>query len=352
MENLLIKLGLEADSHTVQWASALAILILLAVGGTILHRVILAQMGRIAGKTGSNWDDHLMKNVGRPTYFVMLAIAAGITVQFQKLPVSPDVLEGGIKTAFIIFMFWTFERSVYTLIKENVLLSSLEASSKAIISTILRVSVIVVGILMVLDSAGISITPLLASLGVGSVAVALALQDTLSNLFSGLYILADKPFRIGDYVELEGGVAGYVQNIGWRSTKIRMFSNNVVVVPNSKVASSTLTNYDLLDTETSVYVKCGVAYGTDLNKAEALIVKIGKETLARVTEGVPDFDPFVRFNNFGDSSVDFTVILRAKKYDNHFILKHEFIKALHSGLAENGIEIPFPQRDVHMKPSP
>lgn len=350
MENLLEKLGLEAQSQSALWTEMGLVFLLLAVIGTILHKLAMGQIHRLAGKTNAQWDDELIANISKPTYLILISLAAASAAEISSLNLKENaIFDNVIQGSFIFFMFWTLERAIYSLIKSGILLQKLGSSSRTLISTILRAAIIVIGVLMVLDTAGVSITPLLASLGVGSVAVALALQDTLSNLFSGLYILADKPFGIGDYVEIEGGVAGYVQKIGWRSTHVRMFSNNVVVVPNSKVASSTLTNYDLADKETSVYVKCGVAYGTDLQKAEEIIVKIGKQTLSQVQSGVPEFEPFVRFNNFGDSSVDFTVILRAKKYDDHFVLKHEFIKNLHKGLAENGIEIPFPQRDVHMK---
>ena len=350
MENLLEKMGLQAQSEASLWTEIGIYFVVLAVIGTFLHKLAMAQIHRLAGKTNAQWDDELIANIKTPTYLILLSMAAASAAEMSALDLKDNVLfDNIIQGSFIFFMFWTLERAVYSLIKSGILLHKLGSSSRTLISTILRAAIIVIGVLMVLDSAGVSITPLLASLGVGSVAVALALQDTLSNLFSGLYILADKPFHIGDYVEIEGGVSGYVQKIGWRSTHIRMFSNNVVVVPNTKVASSTLTNYDLQDTETSVYVKCGVAYGTDLHKAEEIIVKIGKETLSQVQSGVPEFDPFVRFNNFGDSSVDFTVILRAKKYDDHFVLKHEFIKNLHKGLADAGIEIPFPQRVVHMQ---
>jgi small-conductance mechanosensitive channel len=211
------------------------------------------------------------------------------------------------------------------------------------------VGIIVLGVLMVLDSSGVSITPLLASLGVGSVAVALALQDTLSNLFSGFYILADKPFSVGDYVKLESGIEGFIVKIGWRSTHIRQYSNNVIVVPNSTVANSTLTNFDMADKETAAYVRCGVSYSSDLKKVEEAIIRIGQEVMEREDGAVKGFTPIVRYKEFGDSSINFLVVLRAKTYDEHFKLTHEFIKALHAGFEKEGIEIPFPQRVVHMQ---
>lgn len=352
MEEILNKLGISADSSAGPWISfAVAALLLIGLG-SILHRILMSQLHSLAKKTGASWDDDLVNNISKPTYLAVFTAATFVAIELSKLPFKDHALiNHGLKAALIIFMFWTIERIIYSLIRGNILLSSLSDSTRGLVSGVLRVSVLVVGVLMILDSAGISITPLLASLGVGSVAVALALQDTLTNLFSGLYILADKPFRIGDYIEIEGGIQGYVTKIGWRSTHVRMLSNNIVVVPNSKMASTVLTNFDMLDHETSLLVPVGVSYDSDLSKVERVTIEVAKQTISKVQGGVASFDPYIRYKEFADSSINFNVILRAEKYDLHFILRHEFIKDLHAAYKREGIEIPYPQRVVHMKPN-
>ena len=188
----------------------------------------------------------------------------------------------------------------------------------------------------------------MASLGIGSLAVGLALQDTLSNLFAGFYLTLDRPARVGDYIRLESGEEGYVETIGWRSTQVRMLPNNMFVIPNSKLASSIFTNFYLPDRELAVLVDVGVSYNSDLKKVEKATIEVAKEVMKEISGGMPDFQPFIRFNTFADSSINFTVILRGREYVDQYLIKHEFIKRLHERYQREGIEIPYPQRTIHM----
>jgi len=179
--------------------------------------------------------------------------------------------------------------------------------------------------------------------------VGLALQDTLSNLFSWLYIISNKPIRTGDYVSLEAGKEGYVDQIGWRNVRIRELSNNTLIVPNNKLMSSLVTNFYLPESELAVLVNVGVGYRSDLEKVEKVTIEVAKEVLQETEGAVKEFQPFIRYNSFGESGVNFTVILRAKEYANQYLIIHEFIKRLHRRYQLEGIEIPFPSRTVYMK---
>jgi small-conductance mechanosensitive channel len=222
-------------------------------------------------------------------------------------------------------------------------------TSSGIIKTIFRIVVFSIALLIVLDSLGVSISPLLASLGIGSLAVALALQGTLSNFFSGLYILIDKPIKVGDYVQLESGDKGYVAKIGWRSTQIRMLPNNIVVIPNAKLADTQIINYHLPVREMSVLIDVGVSYASDLEHVERVTIDVGKKTLTDIKGGVTEFEPFIRYHTFDDFSINFTVILRVEEFVDQYLVKHEFIKRLHKRYKDEGIEIPFPITTVHLK---
>jgi small-conductance mechanosensitive channel len=204
-----------------------------------------------------------------------------------------------------------------------------------------------IGLLIVLNALGISITPILATLGVGGLAVALALQDTLANLFAGFHIIVSKQVRIGDYVKLESGQEGYVTDINWRTTKIQMLANNVVLVPNDKLAKVIVTNYYLPEKNMSVLVQVGVHYGSDLGKVEEITCDVARRVLREITGGVPDFEPFIRYHTFGDSSINFSVILRVGEFVNQYLVKHEFIKRLHERYAREGIVIPYPIRAIN-----
>jgi len=220
--------------------------------------------------------------------------------------------------------------------------------STSIFANLAKVVVFVVGGLIVLQSLGVPITPILTALGVGGLAVALALQDTLSNLFAGLHILVSRLIRPGDYVKLETGEEGYVQDITWRHTTIKTLPNNMVIVPNSKLASALITNYYLPATEMAVLFQVGVSYDSDLEKVEKITIEVAKELMKEVQGGVPEFEPFIRYHTFGDFSINFTVILRAKEYGDQYLLKHEFIKRLHKRYKDQAIKIPFPVRTVYI----
>ncbi len=215
---------------------------------------------------------------------------------------------------------------------------------------IARATVVVLGGLMILNGVGISITPMLTALGVGGLAVALALQEPLSNFFAGFFLSIAGQLRVGDYVTLDGGHGGYISDFSWRSTRIRMLANNLIVVPNAYLAKAVVVNYHLPSTDLAVLVEVGVDYASDLPHVERVVVDVGREVMKDVPGGVPDFEPFIRFHTFADSSVNFTTILRADEYVGQYLVKHEFVKRLHARFAAEGIVIPFPIRTVHHVP--
>ncbi|MFH1450248.1 MAG: mechanosensitive ion channel family protein [bacterium] len=212
---------------------------------------------------------------------------------------------------------------------------------------ITRIIIFGIGILIILNSLGISITPILATLGVGGLAVALALQDTLSNLFAGFHIVVAKQIKVGDYVKLDSSEEGYVTDINWRTTKIRMLPNNVVLIPNDKLTKAIVTNYYLPDKEMAVLVQVGVHYNSDLRRVEGITSEVAKEVMKEVEGGVPGFEPFIRYHTFGDFSINFTVILRAREFVDQYLIKHEFIKRLHERYTKEGIVIPYPIRAIN-----
>lgn len=221
--------------------------------------------------------------------------------------------------------------------------------STSIVSNIVKIGVYIICLLFILQTNGISITPLLTALGVGALAVALALQDTLSNLFSGLQVIASRQIRIGDYVKLNTNEEGYVSDITWRNTIIKALSNNYIIVPNSKIASAIVTNYSLPEKEMSVLVDVSVSYDSDLEKVETVTIKVAREVLLTTTGAVKDSDPFIRYHTFGDSGIKFSVILRAMEFTDQYLLKHAFIKKLMEAYRSSDITIPYPVRNVILK---
>lgn len=209
--------------------------------------------------------------------------------------------------------------------------------SPSIVTNLTELSVALVGVLITLQSLGIAITPILTALGVGGLAVALALQETLSNLFSGLYIITARQIRPGDYVRLNTGEEGYVTDITWRNAKLREGPNNMIIVPNAKLASATVTNYYQPDREITMPVQVSVSYDSDLAAVERTTLAVARQVLRDVPGSVRAFDPVLRFHTFAEAGVGFTVVLRAQEVSRRDLLKHEFIKRLHARYREEGV---------------
>jgi small-conductance mechanosensitive channel len=198
-----------------------------------------------------------------------------------------------------------------------------------------------VGLLVLLAALGIHITPILAALGVGGLAVALALQDTLSNLFAGLHLLADKPIRVGDYVKVADTAEGHVVDIGWRSTRVRMLQNVVVTIPNKRVAESIITNYDMPEPRMALSVRVGVDYGADPDLVERLLVEEAERAAGEVPGLLAEPAPTARLiPGFGDFSLDFTLACQVKSFADQFLVQHELRKRILRRLVAEGVQIP------------
>lgn len=316
--------------------------------GYIVRKIIFTRLSMWAKKTKSRLDDVIIAGIRGP--FVIWCILLGIYLAVRVSGLSSELLDASINVLLIL-----------TIISVTVALANISTKLIKIYSgkvetalpvtsltqNISRIIIFSIGILIILNSLGISITPILATLGVGGLAVALALQDTLSNLFAGFHIIVARQIKVGDYVKLESGEEGYVTDINWRTTKIKTLPNNVVLVPNAKLTQAIITNYYLPDKEMAVLVNLGVHYNSDLKKVEKVTCEVAKEVMQNVPGGIPEFEPFIRYNNFGDFSINLTVILRAKEFVDQYLIKHEFIKRLHECYSKEGIVIPYPIRAIN-----
>ncbi|MBN1405970.1 MAG: mechanosensitive ion channel family protein [Candidatus Omnitrophica bacterium] len=325
-------------------------LIILAcfVFGAILRKVLFDRLIKWTKNTKTHIDDIVINATKGPflVWFLMLGIyfaLAASTLPENVINVSAKALMalGVLSVTMALASIISGIIKVYSSKLEKTL------PVTSLTQNISRIIIFGIGILVVLNSLGISITPVLATLGIGGLAVALALQDTLSNLFSGFHVIMARQIKVGDYIKLDTKEEGYVTDINWRTTQIRMLPNNVVLVPNSKLAQAIVTNYCLPDKEMAVLINIGVHYNSDLKKVEKITCEVAKEIMRRITGGVPDFEPFIRYHTFGDFSINFTVILRAKEFVDQYLVKHEFVKKLHERYAKEGIIIPYPIRAIN-----
>lgn len=249
-------------------------------------------------------------------------------------------------TVIILSITRVAARTINGFISLHIESSQQKLPKTTLLNTILNVVIYAMGVLIVLQYYGISIAPILTAMGVGGMAVALALQETLANIFSGLHLILSKQLRLDDYIKLSTGEEGRVTDITWRFTTIvPAGGGNMIVIPNQKIASSNITNYSMPRKDIVISIPVGVSYDSDLDKVERITLEVAREVMSRVDKDV-HIEPAVRFHTFGESSIDFNVVLHSSYFEHQFLLKHEFIKALTRRYREEGIDIPYPMRTV------
>lgn len=318
------------------------------VCGYVLRKILFERLSRWADKTTTNVDNIIITSVKAPFLIWCVMLAMYLALDISEVPQDIVVIVGRILSILGIFSVSIVVANIASKsIKHNASKIDSAFPVTSLTENISRIIIFGLGILIILNTLGISITPILATLGVGGLAVALALQDTLANFFAGFHIIVAKQIRIGDYIKLDSGEEGYVADINWRTTKIKMLPNNTVLVPNDKLTKAIIINYYLPDRELAVLVNLGVHYDSDLKKVEKITVEVAKETMREVLGGIVTFDPFIRYHTFADFSINFTVILRAKEFVDQYLIKHEFIKRLHERYAKEGIVVPYPIRAIN-----
>ncbi len=263
----------------------------------------LLRFGRrqIGHQTGWTWADALIEALSPA--LTLAIIAGGMALLDSILPLSTrsDRIFDVLVTATVILSLMIFsDRICRRFIDRLALHSAAIQGAVGLLEGAVRGVVLSFGVLICLDSVGISVTPLIASLGIGTVAVALALQDTLVNLFAGAYIVAEKPVEAGHFVKLDNGEQGYVTRVGWRSTHIRMLNDSMIIVPNSKLASSTITNFSLPSHKLAISIDIGVDYESDLERVERITLKVAQEVIATSMGAAREFEPCSRYHTLGE----------------------------------------------------
>jgi small-conductance mechanosensitive channel len=322
----------------------------LAVGylaGRVLRGVILAKIVHLAARTSGAWDDIVIEEIRRRALLWSLLI--GVWLSLGHWPLRDDVRGLTIKIliavagASITFMAASIANRLLVAYSARVMPV---VPVSGLTQNVARILVTIVGALVILDGLGLNITPMLTALGVGGLAVALALQDPLSNLFAGIAISVSGQIRIGDYIKIEAGPEGVVSDFDWRSTRIVTLANNLVVVPNAALAKATVTNFSLPQPEGAVPVQISVEYGSNMDQVERVTLEVAREVQRQVTGGVRDFEPAVRFHTFAESGITFSISLRGQQFVDQYLLKHEFVKRLQVRFAREGIAIAVPVRTI------
>lgn len=323
-------------------------------GGGLVVGLILAFLLLPNTRRHRTWWGDLVNAVLRGPV-VLWCIAGALYLASEVLTIQPRFAAGMRRTLFVLVVLsisWSVARLVGAIISHLARPLASGVASATLLVNVVRLVVLSFGVLILLQYFGVSITPLLTALGVGGLAVGLALQDTLANFFAGIYILTSRQVRPGDFVRVESGAEGYVQDITWRYTTIRLLSNNVTVVPNAKLASASVTNFYLPDTEISVSVPLVVSFDSDLEQVEQTTLMVAREVLRDVPGAVSTYEPSLRFSGYAESGIALSVNLRGREVVDQYLIRHEFIKRLHRRYREAGIRIPFPTRTVELQQTP
>lgn len=319
----------------------------LLIARMVLFKVLLGW----ARRTETKIDDIVIASLRFPSLFWAVALGASLGIGLSELPAR---YTAGITLAISLLLIVSATIASANL-AGRIFSSFIQSKQLPFPSTglaygIIKGTIYLVGLLVMLAQMGISIAPLLTALGVGGLAVALALQDTLANVFAGLHIIVERSIRVGDFIRLESGQEGYVDDITWRTTRVRMLPNNIVVIPNSKLAQSVVTNYYLPEKRMSLLIPVSVSYASDPEQVERILVEEAKEGAKTIPGLLAEPEPFVRFiPGFGDSSLDFTLICQVAEFTDQYVAQHELRKRIFKRFKAEGIDIPFPQRTVHLR---
>lgn len=332
----------------------LCVLALAVAAGLIAKRLLFSGLRAWAARTKSQGAALGIQALEGPFMVWVLILGIHLAMRSSELPDRvTDV------SAVILKVLWMLSFTMVATRLAGDLIRFYGANAQGVLpvttltQNLAQIAVVILGIVVLLSQLGISVTPILTALGVGGLAVALALQDTLSNLFAGFYIAVAGQVRLGDYIQLETGQEGYVTDITWRSTTIRALANNLVVIPNAKLAQAIVTNFDLPDKRLSCLVQVSVGYDSDPDQVERLLVEETRAAARELPGLLAEPAPFVRFDpGVGDSRLGFTLNCQIREFVDQYEVRHHLRKRFLRRFRQEGVEIPYPTRTLQIREQP
>ncbi|HSZ26296.1 MAG TPA: mechanosensitive ion channel domain-containing protein [Cytophagaceae bacterium] len=307
--------------------------------GVVLELFFRARIKRILVK--NNWlsGGRILKAFRGITFIIFFGVGIYLFVNTISLETTlASYLNKFLYVALILSVTILISRVTVAYLNSYMDRERNEFQGTSIITNITRVATFCVGFVIILQTLNISVTPILTALGVGGLAVALALQDTLSNLFAGIFLIASKKVRIGDFVKLQSGEEGFIEDINWRTITIKEGSDTTVVVPNSKLSTAIYRNYDLPSKEIIFSVSVRVSYKNDMKLVEQLSFETATNIIEQIPNCVKTHIPLIRYNSFDDLGLQLLVSFRVKEVIDQGLVKHEFIKELITVFQERGIK--------------
>jgi MscS family membrane protein len=331
------------------WIQSLGIFILSLVLTVVARWSLRFILLGVAQKTTTEVDDILIRAVKNVVTYSIPVI--GLMVALTPLALQTPIPERTLFSFLVVLLM----RGAISLADDvskwlektwaERTASTLDQGLLPLLRKAVKTSVAIVGVLIILGQWEVKIGPLLGALGIGGLAIALALNSSLSNVFSGIQLILDRSVNVGDKVQLESGEVGVVLDIGLRTTVIQTYDNEVISVPNSQLAAARIKNYTKPDATIRVSVNFGVVYGSDVAEVKRVVL----DAISRLDDVLQDPGPEVLFLNMGDFSLDMCARVWVDDYGKQFARTLEMTELVYNTLNESGIEIPFPTRTVYMK---
>ncbi|HDN83507.1 MAG TPA: mechanosensitive ion channel [Candidatus Altiarchaeales archaeon] len=347
-------LGFSLPEIYVDVGIAICIILASIILAKLLYIFVERYMKRLAKRTKSDIDDKILEIVHKPIYYIIILLGLQlaishvlISLNFEHL-VSP--VTGLVKAIAIALVVWILTKVsdilLYNFGDKIVSKTKSEIDKEALpfISNVVKILLYAVGVMIILDQLGIDISPLTVGAGVAGFAIGFAAQDTLSNIIAGFFILIDKPFKVGDRIQV-GEHLGDIVEITLRTTRIKTLENNYVIIPNSELITREVINYKLPKANIRVFLNIGVAYGSDPEKVKEIVM----ETMKKCEYILDKPEPKVFFVEFGESSLNFKLVFWVGSYTEKLKALDFLHTTLYKRFAEEGIEIPFPCRTVYLR---
>jgi len=331
----------------------LAVLGITLVAGRLLKGVLFNILRKWASHSRSHIANIIIHALDGPFMIWMLILGVHLATQSSELP-----HRWMTRLAQVLLVLWIVSLAIMLsrLLGNIIRFYGSDIPGAMPVTTLTQnlaqIGVVILALMVLLNLLGIPIAPILTALGVGGLAVALALQDTLSNLFAGFYVAIARQVRLNDYIKLNTGEEGYVTDITWRSTTVRTLGNNMIIIPNAKLAQAVVTNYYLPEKRLSVQVQVSVGYESDVDLVERVLLDEVAKGVGSIPGLLAEPAASVRFDpGFGESSLGFAVGCHVQEFADQFFVRHELRKRILKRLRQEKIETPYPTRTVYLRES-
>ncbi len=334
--------------------SVLVVILVFFMLGKLVDWIITGLLAKVVNRTKSDFDDKVLELLHKPIFLSVLLVGLGFATYLLQQPERITSITIHILQTLAVLVWFRFGLGL-----ANSTIDELEANEKRfkfittttspLLKNTLSIILVAISVYVIFLIWNINITAWIASAGIIGLAVSFAAKDTLANVFGGVTIFADKPFKVGDFINLDTGERGVITHIGVRSTRILTRDDIEITVPNGILANTTIINESGGPHEKfRIRVRVGVAYGSDIDKVEDVLMRVA----TKHKEVCKSPKPRVRFRVFGASSLDYELLCWVERPVLRGRILHELNKEVYRAFAKENIEIPFPQQDIYIKQIP